>query len=194
MVRVNLTGQKFGRITVILFVDQDKKWLCKCKCGSYAKVRADKLKSGQTKSCGCLSVEAKFKHGFTGTRIFRVWDQMITRCYNTKNKKYLYYGGRGIKVCDRWRYSFQLFLKDMGPPPSGHSIDRMDNNKDYAPGNCRWATPKQQANNRRDNVFLTFKGKTQTISQWSEELGVNRGMISQRIQRYGWSVDRTLVI
>lgn len=116
---------------------------------------------------------------------------MKARCSNSSNAAYPLYGGRGITVCDRWKDSFQNFLDDMGERPEGMSIDRIDNNGNYCPENCRWATGKQQCNNLRKNVWLVFEGQRHTISQWSEKIGLTRDTIIRRLQR-GWTVRKTL--
>lgn len=116
---------------------------------------------------------------------------MKSRCENPRNARYADYGGRGITVCDRWKDSFENFIADMGPPPTpSHSIEREDNSRGYEPGNCRWATDIEQGNNQRSNVLIEYNGKTQTIAQWARELGMNYQTLRQRIQKYGWSVER----
>jgi|GEM_PF-3001522 len=122
-----------------------------------------------------------------------IWQSMNHRCHDPKTKAFHTYGGRGIRVCDRWRASFEAFLADMGPRPSPrHSIDRIDVNGNYEPGNCRWATPKEQGRNKRDNRMLTAFGRTQCMAAWAEELGVTTGFIGDRIDELGWSVEEAL--
>jgi hypothetical protein len=122
---------------------------------------------------------------------YDTWRNMKSRCGNPRNARYADYGGRGITVCDRWKNSFENFIADMGLPPSpAHSIERGDNSRGYEPGNCRWATDVEQTNNQRSNVLIEYDGKTQTIAQWARELGINYQTLRQRIQRYGWSVER----
>lgn len=152
----NLVGQKFGRLLVI--EDSDKRtnynirWKCKCDCGRFVDVLGLHLKAGATQSCGCLLLERVTRHGhcpISGTSpTYRTWSCMIGRCRYPSHKQYKDYGGRGIKVCRRWNV-FSNFLADMGTRPVGTTIDRVDNNKGYAPSNCRWATMKQQQNNKR---------------------------------------------
>lgn len=117
---------------------------------------------------------------------------MLDRCRNHNNSDFFYYGGRGIKVCDRWKNSFENFLEDMGERPKRTSIDRIDNNGNYEPGNCRWATKKEQNNNQRSNINLTFNGKTQTTAQWADELGMNSGTVRYRVNKLGWSAEKAL--
>jgi hypothetical protein len=130
-------------------------------------------------------------HGLTKSAEYGIWSAMKRRCYNTHCQDYPSYGGRGIKVCEAW-LKFENFYADMGPrPSSAHSIDRLDNNGDYEPGNCRWSTPIAQARNTRRNVRLTFNGKTQTISEWAYELGFSQRTLQTRLKR-GWPIEAAL--
>ena len=200
----NLIGQKFGRLLVIKKMDNNKwgscRWLCVCDCGKEKIIRDSHLKSGHTKSCGCLHKEKLIKrltkHGHN-TRIkisktYNSWLSMIQRCTNPKNKNYKHYGDRGIKVCNRW-LKFENFLTDMGEHPGkGYSIDRINNNGNYCKSNCRWATEKEQHRNKRDNHLETYKGKTQCLREWSEEFGINYYVLWSRLNR-GWSIEKALI-
>ena len=172
-------------------------WLCVCGCGETCTTVSGELFSGDTKSCGCQSSRLTIgkrstTHRLGGTPEHRSWSQMKGRCKNPNNHKYLRYGGRGISVCGRWN-KFENFLSDMGKKPSKHhSIDRIDNDGNYEPTNCRWATPRQQSNNTRRNVLLTHNGKTLTLAQWSRRTGIKHTTINDRINKHGWTVESAL--
>jgi hypothetical protein len=171
---------------------------CCCDCGTTKDLICKHIVSGHTKSCGCFNLKmervGRVTHGQSKTGTYRSWTAMQTRCHNPNSKYYAQYGGRGIKVCDRWRSSFEDFLADMGERPEGMTLDRFPNvDGDYEPGNCRWATTEQQANNRQDSVYLEHDGRRMTISQWSRETGFGLGTISVRLKA-GWSVEDTLTI
>lgn len=190
---IELTGRTFGSWIVLGPADDKRRLMCVCKCGTRKSVLRGNLTRGLSKSCGCgqnrtarrggVSIETKYE--------YIAWGSMIRRCEKPQEKCYPQYGGRGISVCDRWK-KFQNFLEDMGPRPSAdHSLDRIDNDGDYGPDNCRWATRSEQQNNRRCNHRLTFKGRTLTIAEWARELGCPRHHIANRIKS-GWSVEAAL--
>ena len=196
----DLTGQKFGKLTVIKPVGKNQKgnylWECECACGNTSIVRSSNLLTGDTKSCGCLQREMASKtlktHGLSGSRIYIIWEHMIARCNNPNDSRYKNYGGRGISVCDEWR-DFLLFNK--WAMSNGYNdnltIDRIDVNGNYEPSNCRWTDKKVQANNKRNNHLVTYENKTLTISQWEEETGIDARLILYRLSK-GWSTKRTL--
>ena len=196
----DLTGQVFERLTVLTYAGNDGTkncWSCKCSCGNTKTVRANNLKSGRSKSCGCLSREVSKKlnttHGQTGTKLYYVWMCMLQRCFNPKNKKYPRYGGRGITVCDRWKNSFENFLEDMGERPStDHSIEREDNDGNYCPENCVWATLKEQSRNKSVTHLLTYDGRTKCLTDWAKEMGLLQVTLHNRIRRYKWSIEKAL--
>jgi hypothetical protein len=199
---VDLTGQRFGRLVVTgrnyESVSRYAMWNFTCDCGGAGITRTSSLNNGHTKSCGCIQKEsassfAKATHGLRGSSEYRIWSLIKDRCLNSKTKAFRYYGGRGITVCDRWKDSFENFIEDMGPRPSPkHSIDRTNNDGNYEPGNCRWATRVQQMNNKRSNVNITFNGVTKTAAQWSREVSVRSATLRARIFKYGWSAERAL--
>lgn len=198
----DLTGQKFGRLTVIERVEDHVKpsgrratqWLCKCDCGNKIIVRASNLKSGHTNSCGCLNKErvkeTSTKHRMSHSRIYNIWSHMKQRCLDKNSNDYNDYGGRGINVCNEW-LEFEPFCK--WSTENGYNdsltIDRINVNGNYEPSNCRWVSMKTQQNNKRNNNYITYDGKTQTLTQWSEELNINYDTLNSRISR-GWSIDR----
>lgn len=186
----DLTEKRFGRWTVIEFAARTKQtfWSCQCDCGTRKVVNAGSLNSGRSTSCGCT----QRTHGQHDTKEYKAWLTIIKRCHDASSHNFAYYGGRGITVCSRWRESFIAFFADMGKAPTAkHSVDRMDNNGPYSPGNCRWATAKEQGRNKRNNHFLTFQGQTLCFSEWAEKTGLDHRLISSRIRR-GWTTKRTL--
>lgn len=130
-------------------------------------------------------------HGMSETPMHRIWKGMKARCLNPNNPRWSSYGGRGIRVCQRWQHSFKSFYDDMGPRPAGTSLERVDNNGDYKPSNCVWATPKQQQNNMRSNVFVEHEGRRLTVTQWAREVGIGVGTVRARLRR-GWTVQEML--
>jgi len=193
----DIEGQKFGRLTAIKFVGSDKsgyaRWECKCDCGKTVIVYGANLRSGRTKSCGCLYKYPK-AHGGTGTRLYKTWCSMNERCYRAKDKSFPRYGGRGIRVCDEWRHNFEAF-RDWALANGYNdslSIDRIRVNGNYEPMNCRWSTDEVQANNKRSNRTLEYNGKLLTIAQWSKETGIPSSDIRARIFRLNWSIEAAL--
>jgi hypothetical protein len=196
--RYDLTGQVFTRLMAVSFSSRNGRgfWLCKCRCGNESQVPANRLLSGHVRSCGCLKRErmakgTNFRHGLSYTRTHAIWAAMKSRCTNKNQKCYPRYGGRGVSVCERWQ-SFDMFYADMGTVPEGHSLDRIDTNGNYEPGNCRWATKYTQANNTRTNRFLSFNGETRTIAEWERHLGLPANCIGNRIRKHKWTVERAL--
>jgi hypothetical protein len=196
----DLIGQRFGRWTVIGTAPHDgnKKiqYLCRCDCGTVKPVRKQDLYRGKSLDCGCTRQEKtrklKFKHGLHGHILYKTWKGMKNRCCNPHNSCFRRYGGRGIKVCERWLHSFEAFCNDLYPSyKPGTTLDRINNDGDYEPGNVRWATPVEQNNNTRRNVRLTWNGQTHTISEWAAVLKIPVPRIKSRIQR-GWPIERIL--
>jgi len=192
--RENISGQTFGRLTVLREMSSDKahrSWLCVCTCGTEKLVGHPSLKSGKTKSCGCLRRELVAKkmtrHGACAsrkpTRAYKIWSGMIARCEIKSASGYEQYGGRGVKVCDRWK-SFENFLADMGEPPAGMSIDRLDGSRGYEPGNCRWATRQQQNENRKSVRWIEFDGKRMNVAQWAKHLGINNSTLLEALAKH----------
>jgi hypothetical protein len=204
----DLTGQVFGQLTVISFSGTESKpygnlrwWSCRCSCGNMTDVITTHLKRGAVVSCGCwrkkIAVMFLTKHGSCTSKgptpEYTIWTGMLSRTTCTTNQRYPDYGGRGIRVCKRWRRSFQNFLNDMGPRPSPkHSIDRINNSKGYSPENCRWVTRDIQARNTRVNVRLTFRGETKCVAEWAETMGMPRALIYSRVGKLGWDAERAL--
>jgi hypothetical protein len=206
MKHIEMTGRRFGRLVVLSrngsCTSGGAIWSCMCDCGEIKSILGKSLRSGVTQSCGCLgkerrtaaSVLAKTKHGETAggnSRTYRIWANMMTRCTNPKASNFAYYGGRGIRVCDRWE-TFQNFLDDMGKAPSGLTIDRKNTDLNYEPSNCRWADKTAQANNTRSNVLLEIHGEILTVAQWARKPGAAPlKVIYARVER-GWEASRAV--
>lgn len=192
---IDLSGHTFGLWAVQGYAGKlgvKHAWLCRCQCGRERAVTSNNLRGGRSLGCGHKGCRPMYcKHGLQTdgkqTPEYKIWAAMKGRCTNPADTEYNNYGGRGIKVCARWANDAGAFVADMGLRPSPkHSLDREDNDGDYEPSNCRWATVAEQANNRRSNVRLTLNGRTQTIAQWCRELGLKSSLVESRIAR-GWS-------
>ncbi len=199
MKALDLTGKKFTRYTVLEFYGSKngkRKWKCQCECGTIGIVGTNDLVSGNSRSCGCLKNElasAKAsRHKLSHSKVHDCWCAIRQRCENRNHKRFHKYGARGISVCPRW-HVFENFLEDMGhPASSAMSIDRIDNNGNYEPANCRWATPEQQARNKTAARKLTIDGEERSIHDWADITGVKFATIWRRI-RLGWTPERAVL-
>ena len=195
----DLTGQRFTRLIALEIVGRTKhrttRWKCRCDCGVESVVQSRDLTHGHTRSCGCLQREItsarSITHGLSKSSTYNSWLKMRTRCNNKTVINYAAYGGRGIRVCVRWDTSFENFLADMGERPPNKTLDRIDNDGDYTPSNCRWATRSEQARNRRSTRMLTYDGRTQCLEAWADQLGINSVAIHTRLKR-GWPLADAL--
>jgi hypothetical protein len=198
--KIDLNGMTFDRLLVIGEAPSRRtpsgqsiaQWECLCTCGGSTIVSTQDLRSGNTRSCGCLRAEVGVviqTHGKTRTPEYRAWQKMKGRCYDPNDISFPNYGGRGIRVCDRWKDDPIAFMDDMGPRPGkGWSLDRIDSSSDYSPENCRWATRTTQNRNSRRNRVLTLRGVTKTLAEWSALSGTSAILIHKRIQ-LGWSEE-----
>jgi len=202
---IDRTGERFSRLLVLSRKDNNRyggaMWLCKCDCGGSTITGTNNLISGGTKSCGCLNAEtAKINgilssttHGMSYSPEYRSWASMKTRCYNKNHMHFKYYGGKGIRVCDKWMHSFAAFYADMGDKPaSKHSIGRINNHGDYTPSNCRWETHTEQGENTRVNRFIEHNGEKMIVSQWAKKYNLPHGVLWNRVFYLGWATEEAL--
>lgn len=201
---IDLTGQQFGRLTVLSRAEDYVspkghklvQWLCECECGNKTTVLTSCLRGGRSQSCGCINREISRKrlltHGDSNTRLYSIWASMRERCRNSSDKNYHHYGGRGISVCNEW--DSYIIFKEWALNNGYHedlTLDRIDVNGNYEPTNCRWVTMNIQANNKRNNHYITYNNKTQSMMDWSNEIGINYSTLRKRI-RDGWSPEKAL--
>lgn len=205
---IDLTGNRYDMLYVVRRVENSNdgyvQYLCLCDCGNEKIVKANNLSNGNTHSCGCLKkkimAEKQFKHGATGgrhgkqDRLYTIWCGMNSRCYSPSATEYENYGGRGITVCNEWRNDFLVFRE--WALKNGYTqtltIDRIDNDGNYEPSNCRWIALKDQMNNKRNNHIIEYAGQSKTITEWAEQLGIHRKTLSDRINRYHWPINKAL--
>lgn len=196
-VQKDLTGMVFGKLTVLRIGEKhgvNYHWICQCACGSEASIRGSALRHGEALSCGCLrkerAIKANTTHGKSKDGAYSSWQSMMHRCYDKSHDQYHRYGGNGVIVCDRW-HDFSSFFEDMGSRPYGKTIDRKNSEGNYEPNNCRWATKKEQANNRTNNKPISFNGREMNVRDWGDLLGIPWQTIYSRL-RAGWPVGRAL--
>lgn len=195
-----ITGKKFERLTVIKRVENSKsgqtRWLCRCDCGNETIVWGGHLRSGHTKSCGCLNKETcakiphKAKHGLHGIRLYKIWNGMKNRTSPNQKASFKHYSGRGITICEEWKEFLPFYNWAINNGYKDNlTIDRIDVNGNYEPNNCRWITLKEQQNNKRNNVFVEHNGERHTLAEWEEKLNMNKGLLKNRLRR-GWNVEK----
>ena len=198
----DLAGQRFGFLVALHLGEKQRPmngawWLCRCDCGNEKHLPSRDLVQGKIMSCGCQherlkNLAGRVTHGKSkGQRTYRIWSAMLNRCRNPGTASWKHYGGRGIEVCARWS-AFENFLADMGEAPADRSIDRINNDGNYEPTNCRWATHTEQANNARHNVWITYRGETLTRSQWERRLGLGKTTLRGRLLRRGLSLAEAM--
>lgn len=204
--RYDLIGERFERLVVISFNKKENGRLyynCKCDCGKDVVIAANHLLRGATKSCGCYNIEkskerckylgeSASKHNLSNHRLYRIWSGMKSRCYNSNNPNYKWYGNKNIQVCSEWKNDFKAFYDwSMKNGYKEHlTIDRINGSKDYSPDNCRWVNNIQQVNNKSNNRYITYKHKTKTLSEWSRIVNIPQDTLYDRINREGWSIER----
>lgn len=203
---LNLQGQTFGRLKVLYQApgklygkhrEPKRRWVCQCECGNIITTTTENLRGGDTRSCGCLKMEmdkAKYTtHGKSKTRLYRIWKKMRARCQRSSCSDYAYYGGRGISVCDEWNNSFLSF--EAWAYENGYddklTIDRIDVDRNYEPSNCRWATMKEQSNNRRNSRQYTYQNETHSIAEWANIVGIPYQTLYMRLRK-GLTIDEAL--
>lgn len=200
--KIEMVGERFGRLIVVEECGRDKqgavKWRCRCDCGNETIVCGYSLRRRNVQSCGCFQSECSRNrhttHGGFYTTLYRKWSGMKRRCYYTRGASYRLYGERGITVCDEWKDNFEAFKE--WAMANGYcddlTLDRIDVNGNYCPENCRWITPKEQQNNKRNNYYLTLNGETHTLAEWCEITGLTRATIRGRLEKCKWSVEDAL--
>jgi len=197
MKRIDLTGKRYGRLVGIKDVgvnyNSSRVWSFQCDCGNIKDIAGSLVKLGEVRSCGCLHDEIriaiKTTHGMSKTYEYTIWKGIKSRCADKSHPRY---GGRGITVCDRWKNSFENFLEDMGVAPDGLSVDRINNDGNYEPENCRWATIEQQSNNKGNSRIIEYNGERMTMSQWAAKIGLAYSTLRGRLDCSGWSIEQAL--
>lgn len=198
---IDITGNKYGMLTVIRRVENAPKgvarWECRCDCGNVAIVRGRNLKNGSVKSCGCLigvSNKSRSTHGMSRTRLYQVWINIKARCYHESHPAYKSYGARGVKMCNEWLNSFEAFAE--WSLSNGYrdelTIERVDNNGDYEPENCKWIRLGEQAKNRRSNIMITYQSETHNLSEWCEKYKKDYRLVYNRIHKNKWDFERAM--